>query len=192
MTAVTLPPLAWRPSRNYSLRRLPQGVTPYLVCVHRPVGKYGPSIEWLRNPKSQASAHVITEGNRTGVDVATQLVAWDRKAWACELYNSVTYNIEVDDNAWDGSDPGAFERAARLVAFVCHKAKLPAVWAKDPHWNGGIIRHLDLGAAGGGHTDPTSDLRLWRRFVKECELELLHGGFRRTYGRGLIVRARVP
>src|SRR5436190_2153160 len=92
-----LSPLAWKESPNKSSRR---GRTPYLVVVHRPVGQFGPSISWLCNPESQASAHVITEGRGTGVDVATQLVPWDQKAWSCRSFNAISYNVEADDDAW--------------------------------------------------------------------------------------------
>src|SRR5215208_7378013 len=100
---VTLPdPLTWKPSPNQSTRM--HGIKPYLIICHRPVGKYGPSIDWLRNPKSQVSSHIITEGKGTGVDQATQLVAWDRKAWAAASFNSAGYQLEIDDDAWDGDD----------------------------------------------------------------------------------------
>src|SRR5262245_22638017 len=78
---LALPKLAWQESPNQSTRS--QGIVPYLIVAHRPVGSYHGSADWLCNPKAQASAHVLTEGNGTGVDEATQLVAWDKKAWAC-------------------------------------------------------------------------------------------------------------
>lgn len=187
MTAVVLPPLAWRESPNVSERR--PGVVPYLIVAHHPVGRYGPSIEWLCNPVSQASAHVVTEGNGTGVDVATQLVPWHLKAWTEGEFNSCAYGIEVDDNAWDGTDPGAFDRAARLFAFICSKTGIPPVWSRNPLHDPGIVRHADLGRAGGGHTEcPTTDLTVWRRFIRQVAAEADRGGFRRTYGRGRFVR----
>src|SRR5262245_20419218 len=129
---VVLPPLAWRESPNQSARTLQSGHVPYLIVWHRPVGSYHGSIDWLCNPRSQASAHVITEGAGTGVDRATQLVAWDRKAWACAAFNSASYNIEVDDDAWNGNDPGALERAARIGAWLSWKTGIPDAWSKDP------------------------------------------------------------
>lgn len=184
---MTLPtPLPFRESPNQSPRR--HGITPYLIVVHRPVGAYRPSIEWLCNPRSQVSAHVITEGNGTGVDVATQLVRWERKAWACASFNSVSYNLEVDDDAWDGDDAGAFATAARICAFICAKTGIPAAWSHDPLRQPGLIRHLDLGAAGGGHNDPTEDVPLWRRFVRATQRELDRGDFRPRWGRGRLMR----
>ena len=85
-TGVVLPKLAWQESPNWSERS--PGIVPYLIVAHRPVGSYHGSADWLCNPKAQASAHVLTEGNGTGVDEATQLVPWDKKAWACASAHS--------------------------------------------------------------------------------------------------------
>lgn len=184
--AVTLPnPLPYMETPNMSVR---SGVNPYLIVIHRPVGKYGPSISWLRNPKSRASCHVITEGNGSGVDVATQLVPWHMKAWACEAFNSASYNLEIDDDAWDGDDMRSFYTAARISAFIHVKTRIPVVYTKKPTHNAGIIFHIDLGAAGGGHSDPTSDPVMKRAFVRAVQKQVDIGGFRRTWGRGRFVK----
>jgi N-acetyl-anhydromuramyl-L-alanine amidase AmpD len=184
--AVVLPtPLTYRASPNQSQRL--HGLVPYLIAIHRPVGKYGPSIDWLRNPDSQASAHIITEGKGTGVDVATQLVPWDRKAWACASFNSATYNIEVDDDAWDGDDLGAAFTAARIAAFLCRRTGIPPTWSRHPLHDAGVVRHLDLGLAGGGHSDPTTDAVYWRWFVRQVVREYDRGGFREAWGTGKLV-----
>jgi len=167
-----------------------EGVVPYLIVVHRPVGSYHGSADWLCNPKAQASAHVLTEGNGTGVDVATQLVAWDKKAWHAMSFNSISYGIEVDDDAWDGDDPGARLTAARIVAFLCHKTNIPCRWTHMPHDVPGVCRHFDLGMAGGGHTDPTTELTLWRRFIRECQREKERGHFRETWGKGRLPKIK--
>ena len=184
---VTLPtPLPYLASPNQSQRL--HRTAPYLIVAHRPVGEFGPSISWLRQKRAQASAHVITEGRGTGVDVATQLVPWNMKAWACEAFNSPSYNVEVDDDAWDGDDLGAAFTAARIVAFLGWKSGIPMTWTRDPLHKPGIIRHYDLGAAGGGHTDPTTDPVLWRWFIRQCQRERDRGDFRKTWGRGRIVK----
>ncbi len=185
-----LPQLAWQESPNQSGRALHKGAVPFLIVVHRPVGSYHGSADWLCNPKSQASAHVLTEGNGTGVDVATQLVAWDRKAWHAMAFNSISYGIEVDDDAWDGGDKGAFLTAARIVAFLCARTGIPAAQARNPLANAGVVRHADLGAAGGGHTDPTLDATLWRGFLRQVVRELDRGGFRKTWGRGRLAKVK--
>jgi hypothetical protein len=180
-----LPELVWRESPNQSARS--PGIVPYVIVAHRPVGNFHGSADWLCNKKAQASAHILTEGNGTGVDEATQLVAWDRKAWACASFNSASYNIEVDDNAWDGSDPGAFRTAARIFAFICSQTGIPPRQSRNPMRDPGIVRHVDLGRAGGGHTDPTEDVVLWKAFLKLVRQELAAGGFRKVWGRGKLM-----
>jgi N-acetyl-anhydromuramyl-L-alanine amidase AmpD len=187
---VKLPdPLPYKRSPNQSARL--HGIRPYLLVLHRPVGKYGPSIDWLRNPRARASAHIITEGNNTGVDVATQLVPWGRKAWTQGSFNSASYGIEVDDDAWDGDDLGAAFTAARIIAFLSTRTRIPCEWPSNgryPHQKPGIYRHYDLGVAGGGHTDPTTDLAYWRWFVRQCQREKDRGRFRSSWGRGRLLR----
>lgn len=58
------------------------------------------------------------------------------------------------------------------------------MWSKDPLHKPGIVRHLDLGMAGGGHSDPTEDVGLWNSFIKQVGKELTRGDFRATWGRG--------
>src|SRR6185369_13546757 len=150
-------------------------------------------IRTLREPDNHGnpvSAHVITEGNRTGVDVATQLVPWHRKAWACAQFNTSSYNLEVDDDAWDGDDLGAAFTAARIVAFLCKKTGIPPVWSRKPLTTPGVIRHYDLGRAGGGHTDPTTDPVYWRWFLRQVVREFDRGEFRRTGGVGHLQKVR--
>jgi hypothetical protein len=185
---IKLPPLAYMESPNKSARQA--GVIPYLVVVHRPVGTYGPSISWLRNPDSDASAHVITEGRGSGVDVATQLVPWDQKSWSCVAFNTASYNVEVDDDGWDGDDWGAFFSGAHVVAWICHKTGIPPVWTHDPLHKAGVIRHLDLGVAGGGHSDPTTDVTIWKNFVKQVKSDVQHTSWRKTWGKGKLTPIR--
>jgi len=178
---VTLPKLAWQESPNQSARNLQKGHAPYLIVIHRPVGSYHGSADFLCKPSTQASAHVLTEGNGTGVDEATQLVPWDRKAWSCMAFNSISYNLEIDDNAWDGTDRGALLTAQRIAAFICHKTGIPAVWSHRPTHDAGICRHYDLGRAGGGHTDPTTDPGEFASFISGVQYQLKRGGFRKTW-----------
>jgi hypothetical protein len=160
---------------------------PYLIVVHRPVGSYLGSIATLTNPTAQVSAHLITNSSLE----ATQLVPWDRKAWACMSFNSASYNLEIDDDAWNGHDQDAFLTAARIVAYLCKRTGIPPVWTREPVHHPGVIRHYDLGRAGGGHTDPTTDSALWRRFVGRVKDEHDAGGFRPDYGVGELKRIDV-
>lgn len=160
---------------------------PYLIVVHRPVGSYAGTVEWLCDPRAQASAHIVTEGSTQ----ATQLVPWDVKAWACVAFNAASYNLEIDDDAWSGHDPGALATAARIVAFLCKRTGIPPRWTQNPTHAPGVCRHYDLGIAGGGHTDPTEDERLWRQFITAVDREYNRGGFRGTWGVGKLLRIDV-
>jgi N-acetyl-anhydromuramyl-L-alanine amidase AmpD len=183
MTNTVLPPLRQHPSPNQSERAL----VPYLIVVHRPVGSYQSAEQTLTDPAAQVSAHVLTDSNREAV----QLVPWDRKAWACVSFNSASYNIEVDDHAWDGTDPAAFATAARIVAFLCTRTGIPPTWTRKPTHTPGVCRHYDLGAAGGGHTDPTTSTAEWRSFMQKVKAEYDRGGFRKNWGVGKLVRIDV-
>ena len=123
---VILPKLVWRESPNQSARNSvaysnPHGA-PFLLVAHRPVGSYHGSVDWLCNARSQASCHVLTEGSGTGLDVATQLVRWERKAWTEMSFNSISYGVEVDDDAWlSPQGHSAWLSAARIFAFLSYK-----------------------------------------------------------------------
>lgn len=177
---LVLPTLDWVESPNVSDRL--HGITPFLVVVHRPVGSFQGALRALTDNKrpveQRVSAHLLTEGKK-----ATQLVPWHLKSWSCASFNSASYNIESDDDAWAG-DLDAFLTAAHIVAFICHKTGIPPVWTRDPANKPGVTRHLDLGRAGGGHTDPTSNLTLWKNFLKQVQHDVEHTGWRRTWGRG--------
>lgn len=177
MAGVTLPELKQHPSPNFSSRR---GASVHLVVCHRPVGSYEGSIQWLSNPQAQASAHVIT---KPGGLEATQLVGWDDKAWACVSFNAVSDNIEFSDEMWVGGDPAGLAVAARIVGFRCHKRGIPPTWTRDPVNTPGVCRHYDLGTAGGGHDDPTTDLATWQTFMGMVKHEFDRGGYRLHWGR---------
>jgi hypothetical protein len=178
MDPIVLPPLRERLSPNRSKRRGQVS----LVVVHRPVGSYRGSIDALCDPAHEASAHVILA---PGGKEATQLVPWGEKAWACMSFNSVSDNLEIADSAWTGNDEQALKVAARIVAFRLHKRGLPAKWVRGNRLltDKGFTRHYDLGAIGGGHTDPTTDQKYWLRFCRMVAAELERGGFRDTWGR---------
>jgi hypothetical protein len=188
VSAVVLPPLEQHPSPNRSPRRA--GVVPYVIVVHRPVGGYASALRALTDPApggdrdAAVSAHILTDSSRR----AAQLVPWDRKAWAAEAFNSQGYHIETDDDAWNGRDPAALATAARIVAYLCTRTGIPPVWTRDPANLPGVCRHYDLGRAGGGHTDPTTDVALWTRFVRMVVDEFKRGGFRPSWGTGHLAR----
>lgn len=186
---VVLPPLRQHASPNVSDRL--HGIVPFLVVLHRPVGSYASAEATLRDdtrpPKERVSAHILTDSNREAV----QLVAWDRKAWTDGEFNSSSYNLEIDDDAWNGNDPAALATAARITAFLCKRTGIPPTWTHHPHEVPGVCRHFDLGRAGGGHTDPTTDVQVWRRFMQAVADEHARGGFRPVWGVGALHRIDV-
>jgi hypothetical protein len=179
---IVLPTLKWRQSPNQSERRSPVR----FVTVHRPVGSYASAVRTLSDPAREASAHVVV---REDGREATQLVAWSRKAWHCEAYNSASDGIETPDHIWletlTASRLHVMAVCARIVAFRLHKRNLPATWLHGGALvsGHGFTRHYDLGATGGGHTNPTLDLRRWGLFVAMVQHELARGEFRATWGR---------
>lgn len=75
-------------------------ITPQVIVIHWTAGKYGPSLNWLLNKKSQASAHYLIDTNGTTV----QLVELTDRAWHagqsfCKKFgpyaNNYSYGIEL-------------------------------------------------------------------------------------------------
>jgi hypothetical protein len=151
-------------------------------------GTFESVVEWLSNPESKASAHVVYGGTLAHAPgQAAQLVRWADKAWTeCEL-NPVGLSIESADAIWQGHDPHGFAQLARLVALVCHvelDACRPVTAQGIIAGSHGFTRHADAGALGCGHLAcPTTDLALWRQFSERVVAEHRHGGFRDRYGR---------
>jgi hypothetical protein len=83
-------------------------------------------------------------------------------------FNSASYNLEIDDDAWNGRDPAALETAARITAFLCTRTGIPPTWTLQPTHAAGVCRHYDLGGRAAG--TPTRRRtcgyggRSWRRF----------------------------
>lgn len=193
MSEIVLPELKWHPTAASGDRR---GHPVKLVVVHRwgvryvnPNGtlqSYHGVINFFSDRTNQASAHVVYPGlalpvgSRPTDGEATQMVAWADYAWAEAAYNPVADDVESADAIWLGKDWPGFEQLARIVAYRLHKRGIPPVWSSRH----GFCRHADLGAAGGGHTQcPTTDLVLWRRFVRSVQREHERGGFRDRWGR---------
>jgi len=174
---VVLPPLKWVESPNQSARD--HGTHVDLIVVHDTEGGYDGAVSWFANSHSQVSAHIVLKEDGSE---ATQMVPYDRKAWHCESFNSRSIGLEMAGFAKDGYGPHEWAVAARVVAFLLHRYGLPARWAKGGGGDG-FCRHYDLGAAGGGHHDPTTDDAVWAKFVFQVTHELDRGGFRETWGR---------
>lgn len=174
MGAVTvLPPLIQHPSPNQSSRN-GQGIT-HLVW-HATVGHYEPSVVWLCNPAAQASAHLVI---REDGGEATQLVHLPEKAWHAVAWNGFSVGVE-HASLGQGFASSEQERvSARVFGWLCHTLDIPPV-----HGIGkprGIVRHRDLGVAGGGHYDGPSDAVWFKVYLPAVQRELARGGFRKTW-----------
>lgn len=174
---VTLPELKWEKSPNFSNRDAGSKID--LIVLHDTEGGYQGAIGWFAEAKSQVSAHVVLreDGNE-----ATQMVEYAKKAWHAEAFNSRAIGIEMAGFKARGFKLGEWQKAARIVAFYLHKYDLPARWARGGK-GAGFARHFDLGAAGGGHFDPTTNLAKWLWFVYLVKREYKRGGFRPDWGK---------
>src|SRR5437868_8344072 len=168
-----LPSLVWRRTTACSDRR---GHPVSLVVVHRwgvrytsPAGEaksYHGVINYFLDRSHQASAHFVYPGSAEAG--CTQMVRYADFAWAEAACNPSSVEVESADAIWLHKDDAGLKQLARIVAFLLHRYKLPAVWSHTR----GFCRHADLGSAGGGHTAcPTTDLGLWRIFVSLVQAE---------------------
>ena len=183
--APILPDLAWVPTDARGDRH---GHPVEIVVVHRwgvrftseqaERTSYHGVVAYFTDPANRASAHIVYPGAAQSGE-ATQMVRWSEYAWAEAAYNPVAVEVEAADAIWLGHDPLGLAQLARIVGFMLTAAKLPPVWSHVR----GFCRHADLGAAGGGHTAcPTTDLALWRHFVKLVQAEHARGGYRHSWG----------
>lgn len=173
---VTLPRLVERSTPNESARKY--GPPRYLVW-HSTAGHYGPSIDWLCNPRAQASAHLVL---REDGGECTQLVALHEKAWhAFEHWNELAVGVEHASLGAGFTGREQAVKSARLFAWLCHVLEIPPVHGIGK--SAGIVRHRDLGAAGGGHSDGPSDATWFGWYLPQVAHELDEGGFRKTYAR---------
>lgn len=170
---VTLPPLVQRRSPNQSARSRP--IT-HLVW-HATEGHYGPSIDWLCNPRARASAHLVLD--ETGAQ-ATQLVHLSAKAWhAFPTWNDISVGVEHASLGRGFTGREQEERSARVFAWLCHHLNIPPVFGL--HSPRGIVRHRDLGVAGGGHYDGPTDATWFKVYLPAVQRELARGGFRKSW-----------
>ena len=160
--APALPALKHVPSPNYSLR----GPTPVrLFVVHDCEGSYAGSVGWFAQVRSQVSAHLVLR--KDGLE-ATQCVAMDRKAWHACAANPYSDSLELEGFEKDGFGDAELDAAAAIVAWGLKRRALPCRWAE--HGEGeGFCSHYDLGAAGGGHFDITTDRGVWLAFAARVE-----------------------
>jgi hypothetical protein len=157
-----LPTLKHVASPNFSSRN---GTTIDLLVLHDTQGGYEGSIGWFANSHSQVSAHLVLKEDGSE---ATMMVDWEEKAWHVVAFNSRSIGLEMAGFAKDGYGEAEWQAAANIIAWLCAKFKIPAQWAVAGH-GPGIARHYDLGAAGGNHSDPTTDNVVWQAFIKRVQ-----------------------
>lgn len=174
---VALPPLRWKRSPNVSSRH---GARIDLLTWHESAGVYRGDVSWLCNPRAEASAHLVIRED--GGEV-TQLVKLADKAWHAAAFNPRSVGVEHSNLTAKGYATEAQLRvSARVFAWLCWKLAVPPRFARGGHGRG-VCRHLDLGAAGGGHTQCGPSDATWHRFLEMLHDELGRGGFRHTWAR---------
>jgi N-acetylmuramoyl-L-alanine amidase len=176
--AVVLPSLVQRPSPNQSTRH---GTRIDLLVWHETAGAYAGSVAWLCNPQADASAHLVI---REDGHEATQLVPLAAKAWhAYPTFNPRSVGVEHANVTTKGyATEAQLETSARVFGWLCLHLGIPPRWARGGA-GPGVCRHLDLGAAGGGHTQCGPWLAGWERFLDLLHAEIARGGYRRTWAK---------
>lgn len=181
-----LAPLVWKPSPNFSSRR---GAAITHLVWHATIGHYLPSIRWLREPTvydshgnvvsgPDASAHAVL---REDGGELSQLVAIANKAWHAAAWNAFTIGVEHASLDQGFASHAQLLESARLFAFFCHVHGIPPIHGL--HKPRGIVRHRDLGAAGGSHHNGPSDQVWFGEYLPLVHEELVTGGFRKIYTR---------
>jgi len=106
----------------------------------------------------EASSHVATDGDGN----SARFVSDDRKAWHCAAFNSASLGIEqigvvTQSHATWMKNHRQLEETARWIAHWSHHHDIPIRRAEvsgEQVTRSGVIRHMDLGGPGGGHSDP--------------------------------------
>lgn len=171
--AVVLPPLGQRKTPNQSSRH---GTAVTHLVWHATAGHYHPSVEWLCNPAADASAHLVLDEHGTE---ATQLVHLADKAWHAVAWNSFSVGVEHASVGAGFSTSQQLEESARVFGWLCWHLGIPPIFGL--HKPKGIVRHRDLGLAGGGHADGPSDYIWFHEYLPLVQHELMRGGFRKVW-----------
>lgn len=168
-----LPPLVQRKTPNQSSRN---GTRVTHIVWHATAGPYLPSVLWLCNPASQASAHLVLRED--GAE-CTQLVKLAMKAWHAEAWNPFSVGVEHASLDASFASQEQLQRSARIMGWLCHHLGVPPVYGL--HRASGIVRHRDLGVAGGGHGDGPSDQVWFHEYLPLVQHEYSVGGYRKTW-----------
>jgi len=172
--AVVLAPLVQRRSPNQSSRN---GAAITHLVWHATAGHYEPSMAWLCNPAADASAHLVVRED--GGEV-TQLVHLAAKAWhAYPTWNLISVGVEHASMGAGFASTAQLEESARLFGWLCHHLSIPPVFGL--HKPKGLVRHRDLGLAGGGHVDGPTDQVWFGEYLPAVQHEYTRGGYRKVY-----------
>lgn len=153
-----LPVLKKRLSPNVGSRH---GQRVRLLVLHDMEGGYDASINWFLMKQSQVSAHYCL--NADGSE-CTQVVELTDSAWAVCNYNSISVSLEMAGYEKTGYAPGLLEAAAEVFAWLAHQLSIPIQYARGGVGYG-ICSHYDLGKAGGGHSDPSTEPAFMPKFI---------------------------
>lgn len=116
--------------------------------------------DWFANPSSQVSSHVCTDGDGN----SARFVADAHKAWHCAAYNSASLGIE--QIFLEGHDVWRRDEYRETARWVARWSLMYGVPIRHGAVGGGsvlrsgVVRHSDLGALGGSHTDPGPEYNL--------------------------------
>jgi N-acetyl-anhydromuramyl-L-alanine amidase AmpD len=177
VSAIVLPELVWRESPNRSSRN---GAKVRLLVWHETAGAYAGSVSWLCNPAADASAHLVVRED--GLE-ATQLVPLAEKAWHAAAFNGGSVGVEHANTTAKGyASERQLKVSARIFGWLCLHLGVPPRRSRTGH-EPGIARHLDLGAAGGGHTQCGMGEHDFERFLAMVHAELERGGYRTAWAR---------
>lgn len=174
----TLPPLGYRQAACYGSRN---GAKIQGIVMHESQGGFNSLVNWFLNPSSGVSAHLCIREDGGQV---TQMVSYGTAAWHAKGVNSHTIGIELAGYVATANDPRQIANAARVVAWLCWKYKIPVKRA-DNRGRGGIATHRQL--IGNDHTDPDLNGPLagdgFPAFIEQVRNELNIGRFPTAYGR---------
>lgn len=132
------------------------GVKPAIIVIHSTESHNRPGtsdlqsiVDWFNNPSAQASSHVLVDDE--GYSARCVPDSW--KAWTQAAFNPPALSIEMIGFAAEASNewtPAQYKKVAQYLAYWSKKYGIPLI--KSTTF--GVCRHMDLGAAGGGHHDP--------------------------------------
>lgn len=110
--------------------------------------------DWFDNPAAQASSHVLTDADGN----SARCVPDSEKAWTQAGFNPYCLSVEqigrASQSSWDDDE---LRETARWLARWSREQKVPLVRGAvsgSSITRAGVVTHKQLGAYGGGHTDP--------------------------------------